>query len=263
MKLTIAFIAFLFLSSCNQNKDLKEDLGDRVSAEHFEQVVVESWGNDDILSIKKSDFAYIEKVISINNGVMRPSLAKAMTITDIEDTAEVMKYHMVIQSEEIQDGSQSKLSSRERVLNVKKTSTSSQSLNQKNVEDEIQTTPFEGFLDTLSLCRYPSVECYKLKVEPFVEAVPPLMQETGKNCRSFADCTWKGTQVSFVVRISYKDEETGEMKKQNNIISYKIVPEMPYLFKMVEYCFQGLSEYQGQKFPVKVCTQVKDAIKGP
>lgn len=259
MKFLTILAAFFVLSSCNQNKKLEEDLGDKVSPEQFEKVVVESWGSDDITSIKKDDFAYLEKVISINHGVPRPSFAKAMTITEIEDAADVLSYHMIIQSEEVQEGANSKLSSRERVLKVKKTKTDEASLVQKNIEDEIQSTPFEGFLDTLALCSYQSVECFKLEVKDFTEALPAKMQAS--NCRFFPDCKWSGKSVSFVIRITYKDEN-GEMKKQNNVISYKIVPNMPYLFKMVEYCFEGLSEYQGQKFPVKVCTQVKDAIKG-
>lgn len=277
MKFFSFLLMFFALSSCNQNKNLKEDLGDKVTADQYEKAVVESWGSDDILSIKKDDYAYIEKSISINYGPMRKTFGKAMTITKIEAEADVVRHHLVIQSEEIQDGSQSKLSSRERVLAVKKASTQSQNVvavNAKqlvqtksnesvgllNVEDEIQSTPFEGFLDALNLCRYSAVECFKLKIEPFSEAVPIEIKEQG--CRMFPGCQWSGKKVSFVIRVSYKDENSGELKTQNNIISFKIVNEMPYLFKMIEYCFEGLSEYQGQKFPVKVCTQVKDTIKG-
>ena len=97
-------------------------------------------------------------------------------------------------------------------------------------------------------------------MEDFIEAVPLEVKEQG--CRFFPDCKWSGKKVSFVIRVSYRDEESDEMKTHNNVISFKIVNEMPYLFKMVEYCFEGLSEYQGQKFPVKICTQVKDVTKG-
>lgn len=277
MKLFSFLIVFLVLSSCNQNKKLEEDLGAKVTADQYENAVIAAWGNDDILTIKKDDYAYIEKSISINYGPMQKSFGKAMTITQIESDAEVVRHHLVIQSEEIQNGSQSKLSSRERVLAVKKTTSQSQSVaqanakpgaktaaddsvGQLNVEDEIQTTPFEGFLDALNLCRYKTVECFSLKVVDFTEAVPIEIKDQG--CRFFPDCKWSGKQVSFVIRVSYTDEATGEAKTQNNIISYKIIPNMPYLFKMAEYCFEGLSEYQGQKFPVKICTQVKDTIKG-
>ncbi|MBL7543526.1 MAG: hypothetical protein JNL11_06895 [Bdellovibrionaceae bacterium] len=257
---TLSVICFFFiLSSCNQNKKLEENLGEKVSAEQFEKIVVDSWGSDDIFSIKKNDYAYIEKNISLNYGPMQPSLLKAMTVTNITEDAEVVRYHMVVQSREVQNGTEAAQSSRERVLAVKKTA-STKSLSLKNIEDEIQTTPFEGFLDVLSLCSYQTVECYKLKSEDFTEALPQLMIDKG--CRSFPDCRWSGKKVSFVVRISYKEDGSDEVKKQNNIISFKIVNNMPYLFKMVEYCFEGLSEYQGQKFPVKICTQVKDTIKG-
>lgn len=276
MKLVGITLIFFILLSCNKNKKLEEDLGDKVSADQYEKTVVETWGSDDILTIKKDDYAYVEKSISINYGPMRKSYGKAMTVTEVVDEADVVKHHLVIQSEEIQEGTQSKLSSRERILAVKKATTqetsiavanksSAKSANDDsvgllNVEDEIQATPFEGFVDALNLCRYEAVECFKLKVEDFVEPVPLEVKEQG--CRFFPDCNWSGKKVSFVIRVSYKDEGSGEVKTQNNIISFKIVNEMPYLFKMVEYCFEGLSEYQGQKFPVKICTQVKDVIKG-
>lgn len=260
MKFFTVIAVFLILSSCNQNKKLEEDLGEKVTPEQFEKVVVESWGDDNILTIKKDDYAYIEKSISLNYGPMQKSFGKAMTVTKIEDLADVVKHHLVIQSEEMQSGTQSKLSTRERILAVKKASTQSQSIRIKNLEDEIQATPFENFLDTLGLCSISMVECYDLKVTDFEEAVPLEMQDN--SCRFFQDCKWKGRKVSFVIRISYKEEGSEEIKKQNNIISFKIVHNMPYLFKMVEYCFEGLSEYQQQKFPVKVCTLVKDAIRG-
>lgn len=260
MKLIAVLAVFLVLSSCNQNKKLEEDLGEKVTPEQFEKVVVESWGDDNILSIKKDDYAYIEKNISLNYGPMQKTFGKAMTVTNVETEGDVVKHHLVIQSEEIQNGTQSKLSSRERVLSVKKAAAQSQNVRLKNLEDEIQATPFEGFLDALSLCSIKSVECFSLKVEDFEEAVPLEIKD--QNCRFFEGCKWKGKKVSFVIRISYKEEGSEEIKKQNNIISFKIVHNMPYLFKMVEYCFEGLSEYQGQKFPVKVCTQVKDTIKG-
>lgn len=257
----VAFLAiFLVLSSCNQNKKLEEDLGARVTPEQFEKTVVDAWGDDNILTIKKDDYAYIEKSISLSYGPMQKSFGKAMTVTNVEDVADVVKHHLVIQSEEIQNGTQSKLSTRERVLAVKKATTQSQSVRMKNLEDEIQATPFENFLDTLGLCSISTVECYSLKVENFEEPVPLEIKDN--NCRFFQDCKWKGQKVSFVIRISYKEDGSEEIKKQNNIISFKIVHNMPYLFKMVEYCFEGLSEYQGQKFPVKVCTQIKDAIRG-
>lgn len=270
MKLFSFLFVFLFLSSCNQNKKLEENLGEKVTPAEFEKVLIEVWGDDNILSIKKEDYAYIEKNISLNYGKWIKSMGKAMTVIQVVEEIDVVKNHLVIQAEEIQDGTQSKLSTRERVLSVKKATpegqgstvknVSSHSVGQLNVEDEIQATPFEGFLDALSLCGYKSVECFSLKVENFEEPVPIEIKD--QKCRFFPDCKWHGKKVSFVIRVSYKDEGSEEMKTQNNIISFKIVNEMPYLFKMVEYCFEGLSEIQGQKFPVKICTQIKDTMKG-
>ncbi len=52
----VAFLAvFLVLSSCNQNKKLEEDLGPKVTPEQYEKAVIESWGDDNIISMKKAD----------------------------------------------------------------------------------------------------------------------------------------------------------------------------------------------------------------
>ncbi len=277
MKLFVFSVIFFALSSCNQNKKLEENLGDKISVDQYEKAVVETWGDDNILTTKKDDYAYVEKSISLNYGPMRKTFGKSMTITEVIDKTNVIEHHMVIQSEEIQDGTQSKLSSRERIFAVKKSTTQTKNVAESNVnqqaqkdsdinvgqlsiEDEIQATPFEGFLDVLGLCRIATVECFKLKVENLSEPVPEEIK--AKSCRFFPDCQWSGKKVSFVIRVSYKDAGSDVVKTQNNIISFKIVNEMPYLFKMVEYCFEGLSEYKGQKFPVKICTQVKDTIKG-
>lgn len=262
LKVVVSFaIVFLLNSSCTQNKDLKEELGEKVTNEDYQKVVIQSWGDADLAQMKKNDYAYVEKTLGINNGPLRKILAKGMTITDVVDSTDHTNFHLVIQSEEIGDNSQSKLSSRERVLSVKKDiSTQENMMTQKDTEDEIQTTPFENFIYVLSICSFKNVQCYKLKVEDFKEKVPLEIQD--KNCRHFTNCEWSGKKVSVVIKVTSQDPETKETKTVNNIISYKIVHNVPYLFKMVEYCFEGISEYQSQKFPIKICQQVKDTIQG-
>lgn len=257
-------LAFVVLSSCTQNKKLEEDLGSQVSNDAYQKAVIQSWGDTDLTQMKQGDYAYIEKLIGINNAPLKKVIGKGMTITQVEEATDVTNFHLVIQSEEVVDNSQSKLSSRERVLSVKKTSSASsqQQVRQKDTEDEIQTTPFENFVYALSICSYKTVQCYKFKVEDFTEDVPIEMQGQDKNCRGFANCKWSGKKLSVVIKVTSQDPSTKETKTFNNIISFKVVPQMPYLFRMVEYCFQGISEYQNQKFPVRVCQNVKDTMIG-
>lgn len=260
-KLISVCLLFVFISSCNQNKKLEEELGQKVSSEEYQKIVIDSWGNTDLAQMKKGDYAYVEKTFGINNSPLKKILGKGMTITDVVEEADHTNFHLVIQSEEVVDDSQSKLSTRERVLSVKKNiDPQAEQVSQKDTEDDIQTTPFENFIYALSLCSNKNVECYKLKVEDFKEKVP--MEIQAKDCRHFANCEWSGKKISLVIKVSYQDPDTKEFKTINNIISFKIVPNMAYLFRMVEYCFQGLTEYQNQKFPVKVCQHVKDTIQG-
>lgn len=256
--------AFVVLSSCTQNKKLEEDLGAQVSNDAYQKAVIQSWGDTDLAQMKQGDYAYIEKLIGINNAPLKKVIGKGMTITEVEEATDLTNFHLVIQSEEMVDNSQGKLSSRERVLSVKKTSSASsqQQVRQKDTEDEIQTTPFENFVYALSICSYKTIQCYRFKIEDFTEDVPAEMQGSNKNCRGFENCKWSGKKISLVIKVSSQDPTTKETKTFNNIISYKVVPKMPYLFRMVEYCFQGMSEYQNQKFPVRVCQNVKDTMNG-
>lgn len=258
------FLLFAVLSSCTQNKKLEEDLGSQVSNESYQKAVIQSWGDTDLSQMKQGDYAYVEKLIGINNAPLKKMMGKGMTITQVEEDTDATHFHLVIQSEEVIDNSQTKLSSRERVLSVKKTSSASsqQQVRQKDAEDEIQTTPFENFVYVLSICSYKTVQCYKFKVEDFTEDVPVEMQGADKKCRGFANCKWSGKKLSVVIKVTSQDPTTKETKTINNIISFKVVPQMPYLFRMVEYCFQGISEYQSQKFPVRVCQNVKDTMSG-
>lgn len=254
-------VFFIAISSCNQNKKLEEDLGSKVSNEEYKKVVVGTWGSPEISQIKKNDYAYVEKSIGINNGILKKVLGKGMTITNVVEAPDHTDYHLVISSEEVIENQPSKLSSRERVLSVEKKGNKQENvLTQTDVEDEIQTTPFENFIYILSLCGFKNVECYKLKVEDFKEEVPLEIKK--QNCRHFENCEWSGKKVSVVLKVTSLDPDTKESKTVNNIISYKIVNNIGYLFKMVEYCFEGMSEYQNQKFPIKICQQVKDTILG-
>ena len=258
----LLFVTCIGLFSCQQNKKLEEDLGDKVVTEDYQKVVIESWGDTELTQMKKGDTASIDKLIGINNGALRPFYQKSMTITDVETKSDVTDFHLVIMSKESSDGGEAKLSTRERILSIKNDSpaNSSGQASQKDAEDEIQTTPFENFLYVVKLCSYSFIECYKLKVENFTEDLPLAMKK--RSCDGFPDCQWSGKKISIVIRMTSKDPQTGAEQKINNIISFKIVKNMPYLFRMVEYCFDGLSEYQNQKFPVKVCQFITDSQQG-
>lgn len=254
-------IFFIAISNCSQNKKLEEDLGSKVSNEEYKKVVVGTWGNPEIGQIKKNDYAYVEKSVGINNGILKKVLGKGMTITNVVEASDHTDYHLVISSEEVIENQPSKMSSRERVLSVEKKGNKQENiLSQTDLEDDIQTTPFENFIYVLSLCGFKNVECYKLKVEDFKEEVPVEIKK--QNCRHFENCEWSGKKVSVVLKVTSLAPDTNESKTANNIISYKIVNNVGYLFKMVEYCFEGMSEFQNQKFPIKICQQVKDAIFG-
>lgn len=257
-----------------QNKKLEEDLGAKVSNEEYQKAVIASWGEADISDMKKNDYAYVEKNISLNNGPMNKIYGKGMTITNVDDAGDYNDYHLVIQSEETSDGTQNKMSTRERVLSVKKANAPEQQsvkvqeksireqnegVSQLDAEDEIQSTPFENFAGLIKMCSYANFECFRLVVEKFEEDVPLEIKD--KNCRHFANCKWSGKKVSFVVRVTPSGGETETNKAQINKISFKIVNDISFLFRMVDYCFEGISEYKGQKFPVKICQTLKDTIK--
>ena len=269
---------------------MEEDLGEPMKPEAVAEKMIVSWGNTSLEQVLKDDFLATEKTIKISNLNPNLTLRKGMTVTrledfNLEDGSPARYIHMLVQSEEIAEGQETRLSTREKRIGYQKeTSRSTQSeqaratnvlneltrdlsirrpgtVQQKDIEDEIQLTPYEMFRGLVFLCAQEGVECFKLETQQIEETVPSEISQD-PSCRGIPNCRWKLTYVQLVSFISTIDPETNTESKSKAIIKLKISNDLPFLSRLVEYCYEGITTYQSQKFPVSVCHKLKDFRRG-
>ncbi len=293
-KITFSITAILFLFanlSCMKVPNMEEDLGEPIKPEAVAEKMIVSWGNTSLEQVLKDDFLATEKTIKISNLNPNLTLRKGMTVTrledfNLEDGSPARYIHMLVQSEEIAEGQETRLSTREKRIGYQKESSrSTQSeqaratnvlneltrdlsinrkagtVQQKDIEDEIQLTPYEMFRGLVFLCAQEGVECFKLETQQIEEPVTSEIRQD-PTCRGIPNCHWKLTYVQLVVFISTIDPETNTESKSKAIIKLKISNELPFLSRLVEYCYEGITTYQSQKFPVSVCHKLKDFRRG-
>ncbi|MEK6773574.1 MAG: hypothetical protein AABY64_06520 [Bdellovibrionota bacterium] len=289
----LSLITFFVNSSCMKVPKMEEDLGPLVEADEIADKMVTAWGNTSLEQVAKDDFLATEKTIKISTLEPHLTLRKGMTVTRLEDVTlddqtSARYIHMLVQSEEIIQGQESKLSTREKKIGYRKetadrsanteNTASTHVLNEmardfainlksntahtKDIEDEIQLSPYEMFRGIFFLCSQEGVECYKLETEQIEEDVTEEIRADA-TCRGIAGCRWKLTRVQLVAFITDTDPTTNTETKSKAIIKLKISKDLPFLSRLVEYCYEGITTYQSQKFPVSVCHKLKDFQRGP
>ncbi len=292
---TLALTGVLLVAntSCMKIPKMEEDLGAPLQAEEIAEKMITSWGNTSLEQVQKDDFLATEKSIKISSLDPRVTLRKGFTVTQLEDVvledqSPARYIHMLVQAEEIVEGQQSRLSTREKKLGYRKETASretnsestvsthvlsemtkdleirrpfSDQVQTKDTEDEIQLSPYEMFRGIVFLCGQQGIECFKLESEIIEEDVPSEIRADA-SCRGIPGCRWKLTRVQLVAFISAVDPETNTESKSKAIIKLKISNDLPFLSRLVEYCYEGITTYQSQKFPVSVCHKLKDFRRG-
>lgn len=296
MKIPLALVlvisSLMISSSCMKVPKMEEDLGTVVQAEEVAEKIIDSWGDTSLAQVQKGDFLATEKSIKISTLDPRVVLRKGFSVTELEDVvledqSPARYIHMLVQAEEIVDGQQSRLSTREKKIGYRKETTdrstnneqtasanvltemtrdleirrSSDQVQTKDTEDEIRLTPYEMFRGIVFLCAQDGVECFKLETEAIEEDVPEEVRADA-NCRGIPNCRWKLTRVQLVTFIKSVDPETKAETKAKAIIKLKISKDLPFLSRLVEYCYEGITTYQSQKFPVSVCHRLKNFQRG-
>lgn len=274
----------LALASCIKKPNIEDENNTPVVTEKIEENLVNAWGPSDPMSIEKGEFNYQEKTVQIAN--LRPQLIlqKALTVTDIEEKPNQKLFHLVIQAKEYVDSNQSKLSTRERVIGVSRTSLAEvkkmfslqvKSLNEAaskpsstETEDpppiqslaeetEISQIGYELFLGLLRICDIEGFKCYNLKKESFEIPAPALVQQR-PNCLELPNCKILLNRISFdIIHEEYDPEKKVTTKTKVNYQT-ELSPQAPFFSRLFSFCYSGIAETPQQKVPVQVCMRTED-----
>ena len=265
--------------------NFEEGDGTPVDVKEVQQKMIESWGDANALDIKKSEFHYQEKTVRIST--LRPQLVlqKGTTVSSFTDTQTSRLYNLIIQSNEILDNSQSKLSTREKSLEIAKSAlydqttalamhksamkviqnstlaTSNSELNAMADESEITQTGIELYINLMYVCGYTNFQCYNLTIENTKEAAPDLVRQQ-TNCLGLPNCQINVTKIQFDVVFTSYDETAHTTVKSKVIYKIKLSPDVPYLSHLMDFCYMGMASSNNQKFPVEICYQTENFKKG-
>ncbi len=276
--ISLAILMFISLSlgaSCMKKPDLADSDGPPVAPEAVQDALLKAWGNSNANDIQQNEFSYVEKEIGISEMPVQVVLQDSKTVAQITDpsTDPTLRVIRILhQIREFTSDNQSKLSSREDELKIKKPGASSlDALN--SFKNQIEATATDAFLpypedlmiEALSLCvmngeGFKST-CHNLKAWETVEEPPPLVRQR-PGCEGLRNCQLRKKVISYDWIVEYTDAETNTKVRQKLIYTIKISPDVPHLSRVTDYCYQGLGSHQGQKFPATFCQTVKNFIRG-
>lgn len=278
---------FLSSSSCMKKPDMKSDDGPAIEPAVVQKALSDTWGNASILEIQKDEFAYTEKSLTIAQLPSRVILQDGKTVQTVEDQPSHRIYQILQQIAEIQEDNQQKLSTSTRNLCIDKQddgcANAEKSLGQnagtpapevlniaralvtQDLHQQAGNSPelplgLETMRSFLYLCVSGegwNVSCHNLTTTEEQEDAPPMVARQ-TNCGGLPGCKITKRTIRFDVIVQYKDPKDGSSTSTRARYTIKVAPQLPYLARLTDFCYEGLATYQQQKFPVKVCQNVRN-----
>lgn len=278
-------------TSCLKPPSESDDNGPVVAADEVQKAVLNAWDNADFNSIKLNEFLYIEqdqKISTLDPKVVYKEASQIIARTENTDS---ITYKFLIRSQAMENGNFKPVTSFENDIEAAKSnpsvtggattaSTSGKAI-PKSV-DELQQSMANGsvgvrsgagnthFLGVLTIQNMLSacvksenwdVTCHNLQVSEGVTS-PPTGVSSQQNCGGIPDCQIRYKKVSFDLVVNFKDEDSGNTRTEKVVYDMTISPDVPYLSRLMEFCYQGMVPTATQKVLVKICNRVQNFQPG-
>lgn len=242
------------LASCMKKEGFENDNGPQATTAEVQSALINAWGNVDPATIAKGEFVYVEKNQSIEGMPAKIVMQDAITVADRTVTPTEIQYKLYHQTNEIIDG-QSKVSTKEEILTIPNTA---------NVvtAQQLGVINFQSLLFACEKADKWDVTCHNLKTFEQKEDPPELVRKQS-NCAGIPGCKITKKYVSFdlVLKTPLANGQTIEEK-----VNYKvgISPDVPYLSRMMDFCFRGLVNVGNPPAPylVSLCDKVENFRTG-
>lgn len=293
VKSHVLILSLLAGTSCLKPPALDEDNGPQASSVEVQEAILNAWNNADFNTTRKGEFLYIEQDNRISTLEPRVvykegSEVKSRTVNNAEQT---ISYKFEIQASEIEgNGSFKPITVMEDDLTVPITTPTVtippvQSQQKAIFPDSVEalqksmakgsvglysSAPRNHFLavytiqNMLLACvkdKDWDVSCHNLEVVKGVRP-PPIGVASQPNCGGISNCLVNYTKIAFDLVVNLTDTTTGETHPER--VHYELVlsPDVPYLSRLLDFCYQGMVPTQGQKVLVKMCNKVKNFVQG-
>lgn len=264
MRLKTAFstlllaLALASASACLKKPGMEDEDGEPASAESVQNAIVEAWGSVSPLTIGASEFSYTEKEMAIGDMPGRVVLQEGKTVTSRTDTPTERVYVIHQQVAEIDSDNKQKTSTFEREIKIEKKSSSvMEGIRASSVALPLSVELAQNLLYTCVKGKGWDVSCFNLKTWESTDDTPAEVAKQ-PGCQGLTDCKWRQKNVSFDIVLTSKDEKTGVTTKSKATYTVRMSPDVPYLSRITEFCYQGIGSAQNTHFPVTVCQKIKN-----
>lgn len=285
-------VLLLAVTSCLKPPSLSDDNGPVVAADQVQKAILSAWDNADFNSTKLNEFLYIEQDQKISSLDPKVVYKEASQIISRTEAADSVTYKFLIRSQAMENGNFKPVTSFENDITAEKGSPSvtNTALTPAAAEgkafpksvEELQKSMANGsvgvrsgagnnhFLGVLTIQNMLGacvkgenwdVTCHNLQVSEGVTS-PPTGVSSQQNCGGIPDCQIRFKKVSFDLVVNFKDEESGNTRTEKVVYDMTISPDVPYLSRLMEFCYQGMVPTATQKVLVKLCNRVQNFEPG-
>lgn len=292
LTLTVLLGGLLTATSCLKPPVLTADNGPQAEPSEVQRAILDAWNGADFTSIRQNEFLYIEqdqKIATLESRVVykEASDVKERVVDEAKDT---VTYRFEIQSQSMENGSFKPITVLEDEITVPRTpSTASQS-----PQAPKQKAAFPASLEALqksmasgSVGLYSSparnhflglltinsmllacvkgenwdVTCHNLQVSEGSRP-PPVGVASQPNCGGIPNCLIRYKKISFDLVVNLKKSDSASSSTEK--VNYELVlsEDVPYLSRLLEFCYQGMVPTQNQKVLVKICNKVGNFLPG-
>lgn len=288
LKSALFLLSLLSGTSCLKPPVLSEDNGPVAEATEVQDAILTAWDNADFNTIRKDEFLYIEQDQKISTLDTKVVYKEASDVKDriVNDTTDTIFYRFEIQAQAMENGSFKPVITLEDPMTVPKTNPSANVPSAQPQEKADFPDSMEALQKSMAGGRvglYSSagrnhflgvftinsmllacvkeenwdVSCHNLQVTEGIRP-PPIGVASQANCGGVSGCMIRYKKISFDLVVNLQDEETGTTKAEK--VNYELVisPDVPYLSRLLDFCYQGMVPTQSQKVLVKMCNKVQN-----
>lgn len=282
LKTPLMILSLLAGTSCLQEPNLKTENGPEVPAQDVQKAILDAWENADFNSIKKDEFIYLEqdqKIASLDPKIVYKESSQILDRTEAD--ANTWRYRFLIRSQAFENGSFKPVTAYENTIDMPKSpSLTSLSRSKASFPDSVealQKSMAEGrvglassggnnhYLGILTIQNMLAqcvkseewdVTCHNLRVSQTVGA-PPAAVVNEPNCAGIPNCQIRYRKIAFDLVVNLKDEDSGSVRTEKVIYEMTISPDVPYLARVMEFCYQGMVPTATQRVLVKMCNRIE------
>ena len=255
-----------FNTSCLKKQDLnKEDLGPAFTHQELSKAMADGFGTLDYGSIKANEFSTFVLTQRIQDSFMQTVEQQDMTITKSTITAEKLTLDMVV-ARTVFSGGQS-LPQAPRAWTEVFNFSSMQSESVVNTKSDIQRPTylflyFQYFAFGSCNAEGDSAEsCYGLTTTDLKYRVPPAATEQ-HGCSSSSDCFINARKIEYDTISKTQVDKDGKARRTH--FTFVLSKEVPFLFRVLQFCQRGLYEVTNsqQKVVVDQCFDIANYTFG-